>query len=75
MTYTVVWYEYEITLKGQDDWYATTYRNDTIEGLEKAKTVAVPKGYDSRVVRKKLTTEVVNGHGEAPRPAFTAGGC
>lgn len=58
-----IWFELEYSARGANDWYASN-ETATTEADIRAKLAhhrAIPFGHDYRVVRKTLTTEVLEG--------------
>lgn len=59
MPYEEVWYAIEASFKDADDWFANT--SATYDSIESARNQTIHKvaGFDYRIVRKTLRTEVV----------------
>lgn len=55
------WYEIEISIKGADDWFVTTDNADTLGRIREiqAKNYGNPSEYETRIVKKTLTSEAV----------------
>lgn len=57
--HTETWFEIEYSIHNADDWFETNHKADTLNAIKLKMRELDCKAWDYRVVRKTLTSEVV----------------